>query len=101
MKSLLIVLFVTISSWTAYGQETGTMNGTYEGYSNGVYIFSDDDGESVEFNNVSYEASKRYDLTSQKFVGRQFAITFTVDSELDEDDEEIQTTTITGILMPE
>ncbi|MGB2758902.1 MULTISPECIES: hypothetical protein [Maribacter] len=101
MKSLLIVLFVAVSSFTTFGQDTGTMNATYEGYSNGVYSFTDDEGEIVEFNNVTNEVSSKYDLTSQKFVGRQFSITFTVDSELDEDDEEIQVSTIVDLLMPE
>ncbi|MDF4221490.1 MULTISPECIES: hypothetical protein [Maribacter] len=101
MKSLLIVLFVAVSSLTTFGQETSTMNGTYEGYIDGVYVFTDGEGYSTEFTNVVDEVTSKYDLKSQKLVGKQFSITFTVDSELDEDDEEIQVSTITGLLMPE
>ncbi|WP_291963684.1 hypothetical protein [Maribacter sp.] len=100
MKSLLIVLFVAVSSLTTFGQETSTMNGTYEGYIDGVYVFTDGEGYSTEFTNVVDEVTSKYDLKSQKLVGKQFSITFTVDSELDEDDEEIQVSTITGLLMP-
>ncbi|WP_396632035.1 hypothetical protein [Maribacter sp. R86514] len=100
MKSLLIVLFVAVSSLTTFGQETSTMNGTYEGYIDGAYVFSDGEGYKTEFNNVTSEVIAEYDLNGQKFVGRQFSITFTVDSEMDEDDEEIQVSTITGLLMP-
>ncbi|SIQ32165.1 hypothetical protein [Maribacter ulvicola] len=101
MKSLFIVLFVAVSSITSFGQETSTMNGTYEGYIDGAYVFSDDEGYNTEFTKVTKEVSEKYDLTSEKFVGSQFTITFTVDSELDEDDEEIQVSTITDLLMPE
>ena len=101
MKSLLIVLFVAVSSLTTFSQETSTMNGTYEGYIDGVYVFTDGEGYSTEFTNVVDEVTSKYDLKSQKLVGKQFSITFTVDSELDEDDEEIQVSTIAGLLMPE
>lgn len=101
MKSLLIVLFVSISTLTAYGQDESTMNATYEGFINGTYVFTDDEGERVEFNNIANGVSAKYDLNSSKFVGRQFSITFTIDLEMDEDDEEIQVSTITNLLMPE
>ena len=45
MKSILIVLFVAISSLTTtYGQDTDKMSGTYEGYIDGMYVFTDKDG---------------------------------------------------------
>ncbi|MDO6470273.1 hypothetical protein [Maribacter sp. 1_MG-2023] len=100
MKSLLIVLFVAVSSLTSYGQDTSTINGTYEGYIDGVYAFSDGEGYTTEFTNITDDVANEFDLTSEKFVGKQFIITFTVDSELDEDDEEIQVSTIVKLLMP-
>jgi len=101
MKSLLIVLFVVIFSLTTFGQEVSTMNGRYEGYIDGTYVFTADDDYSTEFMNVTSDVTSKYDLKSQKFIGRQFSIYFTVDSELDKDDEEIQISTITRLLMPE
>lgn len=100
MKSLLIVLFVAVSSLTTFGQETSTMNGTYEGYIDGVYVFSDGEGYTTEFSNITDDVANEFDLNSEKFVGNQFMITFTVDSEMDEDDEEIQVSTIVKLLMP-
>ncbi|TDS16694.1 hypothetical protein DFQ03_1176 [Maribacter caenipelagi] len=100
MKSLLIVLFVAVSSLTTFGQETSTMNGTYEGYIDGVYVFSDGEGYTTEFSNITDDVANEFDLNSEKFVGKQFMITFTVDSEMDEDDEEIQVSTIVKLLMP-
>ena len=86
MKSLLIVLFVAVSSLTTFGQETSTMNGTYEGYIDGVYVFSDGEGYTTEFSNITDDVANEFDLNSEKLVGKQFMITFTVDSEMDEDD---------------
>lgn len=100
MKSILIVLFVAVSSLTTFGQDTSTMNGTYEGYINGAYVFSDNEGSTAEFNNITDDVANEFDLNGQKFVGKQFTITFIVDSELDEDDEEIQVSTIVELLMP-
>ncbi|TDT47154.1 hypothetical protein CLV90_1226 [Maribacter spongiicola] len=100
MKSILIVLFVAVSSLTTFGQDTSTMNGTYEGYINGAYVFSDNEGNTAEFNDITDDVANEFDLNSQKFVGKQFTITFIVDSELDEDDEEIQVSTIVELLMP-
>lgn len=100
MKSLLIVLFVAVSSLTTFGQETSTMIGTYEGYIDGVYVFSDGEGYTTEFSNITDDVANEFDLNSKKFVGNQFMITFTVDSEMDEDDEEIQVSTIVKLLMP-
>ncbi|WP_339839300.1 hypothetical protein [uncultured Maribacter sp.] len=102
MKSILIVLFVAISSLTTtYGQDTDKMSGTYEGYIDGMYVFTDKDGYKAEFTNVTNDVSAKYDLTSQKFVSMQFIITFTVDTELDEEDEDIQVSTIIDLVMPE
>ncbi|WP_282049349.1 hypothetical protein [Maribacter aquivivus] len=100
MKSLLIVLFVAVSSLTSYGQDTSTMNATYVGYVDGAYVFSDSEGYNAEFTNITDNVANEFDLNSQKFVGKQFTITFIVDTELDEDDEEIQVSTIVELLMP-
>lgn len=102
MKSILIVLFVAITSFTTtYGQDTENMNGTYEGYIDGMYVFTDSDGYKAEFTNVTNEISTKFDLTSDTYVGKQFMVTFTVETELDEDDEDIQVSTIIDLVMPE
>jgi len=101
MKSVLIVFFVTLSSLSAFGQDTDKMDGTYEGYIDGAYVFTDSDGYKAEFTSVTNDVSTKYDLTSQKYVGMQFMITFTVDTEIDEEDEEIQVSTIVELVMPE
>lgn len=102
MKSILVVLFVALSSFASvYGQDVEKLDGTFLGYEDGVYAFTDNDGYRAEFTNITGEASQQYNLTDQKYVGKQFIITFTVDTELDEDDEEIQVSTIVSLMMPQ
>lgn len=102
MKTILAVLFVSLSTMMGPSlQETEKMNGTYAGYEDGRYIFTDSDGYKTEFNYISEEVSQKFDLTDEKYIDKQFVITFTIDSEMDEDDEEIQVSTIVGLVMPQ
>ncbi|WP_419214009.1 hypothetical protein ACNR9Q_07605 [Maribacter sp. X9] len=102
MKLIFTVLFVTL---TAIGnllvQETEKTNGTYVGHEDGIYVFMDGDGYKSEFSHVTEEVMKQFDLNSQDYIGKQFIITFTVDTELDENEEEIEVSTIVGLLMPQ
>tara|TARA_R110000868_G_scaffold112281_2_gene302480 strand:- start:48 stop:356 length:309 start_codon:yes stop_codon:yes gene_type:complete len=102
MKSILIVLFVALTSFSSvYCQDAEKMNGTFVSYEDGVYVFTDKDGYNVEFTNVAEEVSNKYNLTDKTYIGKQFIITFIVETEMDELDEEIQVSTIIALLMPE
>ncbi|TLP75469.1 hypothetical protein [Maribacter sp. ACAM166] len=102
MKSILVVLFVTFTSFgSVYSQDVEKMDGTYVGYEDGVYVFTDNDGYKAEFTNITNDVSQEYNLTDTKYIGKQFIISFTVDTEMDEDDEDIQVSTIVGLVMPE
>lgn len=102
MKSIIIVLFATFSSFTSvYSQDVEKMNGTFLGYEDGMYTFTGSDGYKAEFTNTTNEVSQKYDLTDKQYIGKQFMISFTVDTEIDEDDEEIQVSTIVMLIMPQ
>jgi hypothetical protein len=102
MKSLLVVLFVALTSFSSvYCQDAEKMNGTFAGYENGLYIFTDKDGYDTEFSNITDEVSQKYNLTDKTYIGNQFIITFIVETEMDENDEKIQVSTIIGLIMPE
>ena len=102
MKSILVVLFVAFTSLSSvYCQDAEKMNGAFVSYEDGVYVFTDKDGYNAEFTNVSDEVSQKYDLTNKTYIGKQFIITFIVDTEMDEFDEEIQVSTIVDLFMPE
>jgi len=101
MKTILILVFATFTSIVkVYGQEAQQMNGIYKGYEDGKYIFTDAEDKVIEFNKITIEATKKYDLENQKYVGRQFILYFKVDTVLDDKDVEIQEATIVDILMP-
>ncbi len=102
MKSILVVLFVTLTSLSSvYCQDAEKMNGTFASYEDGVYVFTDKDGYNAEFTNMTDEVSQKYNLTDNTYIGKQFIITFIVETEMDEFDEEIQVSTIIGLTMPE
>lgn len=91
-------------SLTALGamtrEETERMNATFSGYERGMYVFTDSEGYTSEFNQVSQSVSQEFDLTNEQYVGKQFIITFTLATENGENEEEIHISTITGLIMP-
>tara|TARA_R110001592_G_scaffold202728_2_gene452304 strand:+ start:2189 stop:2497 length:309 start_codon:yes stop_codon:yes gene_type:complete len=102
MKSIVIVLFVALTSFSSvYCQDAEKMNGTFAGYEDGVYVFTDKDGYNAEFASITDEVSKKYNLTDKTYIGKQFIITFIVETEMDEFDEEVQVSSIVGLTMPE
>lgn len=102
MKSILVVLFVALTSLSSvYCQDEEKMNGTFVGFEDDVYVFTDKDGYNAEFANIIDEVSQKYNLTDKTYIGKQFIITFIVETEMDEYDEEIQVSTIIGLTMPQ
>ena len=61
---------------------------TYNGYMGGNYTFVDADGSVYEFSEIDSEAAKKYDLDAEDFVGKDFTVTYTIDTAFDENDDE-------------
>jgi hypothetical protein len=102
MKTLLVSIFLVVASFTnLIGQETETMTGTFNGYEDGVFNFTDTDGYSMEFNHISNEAKAMIDLTQDQYIGKLFQVTFTSETEVDDEDEEMTSNTIVGIKVIE
>ena len=102
MKAILIPIFFVITTNTNFtGQETESMAGTFNGYEDSIFNFTDTDGYSMEFNHISDEAKDMVDLTDDKYIGKLFQVTFTSESEIDDQDEEMTVNTITAIKMLE
>lgn len=100
MKTLFISLFLLTSVMTnIVSQDTEKMTATFDYYEDGTFYFVDADGYSNAFSHISKEAKMAYDLTSEDFVGKNFVITYTSDSEMDESDEEIAVTTIVALKL--
>ncbi|MFX0555231.1 hypothetical protein ACOCEA_00435 [Maribacter sp. CXY002] len=96
MKTIFVTLFLIASSITSrYSQETLTMTGTFNHYANEVYVFTDEEGNNVEFQDISSDALDVYDLTDKKFEGMLFQVVYTTD--IDEDDEDLEIFTIESL----
>ncbi len=98
MKTLFISLFLLTSVMTnTMSQDTEKMTATFDFYEDGTFYFVDADGYSIAFSHMSEEPKMAYDLTKEEFVGKNFLITYTSETEMDESDEEIAVTTIVAL----
>ncbi|WP_299210276.1 hypothetical protein [uncultured Dokdonia sp.] len=59
--------------------------GVFKKYYDGYFQFVMDNGDTIVFESISSLALKRFDLKSNKFIGRSFEISY---SEYIEDDDE-------------
>lgn len=101
MKILSILLFsLLITNNTIITKNTETLKATYDGYEDGVYYFSDDD-DTYEFKNADPKVLKAYDLSSKKYEGQDFNITYEIEKKIDEDDEEFEVWTISKLELIE
>ena len=97
---LFVFLFLIASS--IHGpllQESEKMTATFNGIEDGIYSFTDADGFSNEFQNITQEALNSFDLSDDKYKGQLFTITYFSETDIDELDEEILVTTITALKL--
>ncbi len=103
MKTILIAFITLFLSTNAIIQDKITVDVTYDGYYDGLYSFTtitddeDDFGDTIEFENISAELLKKYDLKSDTFNGEEFTITYSEDT-IEEDDEEVTTYKLLNII---
>ena len=92
MKILSILLFTVIMmSNTVESNYTEVIGATYDGYEDEIYYFSDDE-DTYEFKNIDAKILKMYDLTSEKYNGQDFNITYKIEKKTyDEEVYEIWT----------
>ena len=89
MKTLIIALFTFISFvGLEINQEKITVQATFDEYEDETYYFSDEKEGAFEFQKVDEVASKKFDLKDEKFKGKKFKVTYTTETDLDENDDE-------------
>jgi hypothetical protein len=91
----LFSLFLLVN--IGFNQEEKTVKATYNGYEDGVYSFSDksdEDEVDYEFEKVSDDVLKAFDLKGEKFLNKTFKITYKENSVNDEDIDEVEVWTI-------
>tara|TARA_R110002073_G_scaffold279026_1_gene442798 strand:- start:27370 stop:27678 length:309 start_codon:yes stop_codon:yes gene_type:complete len=102
MKTLFVVLIAIISQINLEkNQDTMTVKATFDGYEDGTYYFTDEEGATYEFQKIVAEASKKFNLTDEKFNEKVFNVTYKMDTELDENEEEYAIYTITDLKLIE
>jgi hypothetical protein len=93
MKTLYVILlsFVMISSGFT-NQENKTVKAIFEYHDEGVYYFTysndDDDDETYTFQKIEKDALKSFNLADNNYEGQTFNITYKIESEIDEFDED-------------
>ena len=85
---MLLFACITISGSVEKKQGTATVKATFDGYTEGIYSFSEDDELLYEFQKIEDDASTKYDLTDDQYIGKIFNVTYTIETEVDDDDEE-------------
>ncbi|MDV7140873.1 hypothetical protein R3X28_18420 [Maribacter sp. TH_r10] len=102
MKTLFISLFLIVNGLGgAIVQESEKITATYEGFEDGTYYFTDNDGFSNEFQHVTEGVLESYDLTDEMYKGKLFIVTYISEVETDDLDEEITVNTITELKIKE
>ena len=86
-----------------FQDETYTLTGVFTGIEDGTYVFSfkDEDGEesTINFDNISPEAKKEFDLSKKGMTGNIFMVIYTITNEEEEDEYgEIDYTSVKTIL---
>ena len=103
MKTLFILLLVWITTMSSIerDQQTATIKATFDGYTEGVYSFTENDELLYEFQKIEDAASMKYDLTDDQYIGKNFNVTYTIETEVDNDDEEYQVYSIVDLKLDE
>lgn len=97
-----IILFFTITCLSIVNQtELYTVKATFDGYEEGTYYFTDEEENNYYFEAIEAEASKKYDLTDDEFIGKKFNVTYKINTEVDEFNEEVDTFVIVKLTLAE
>lgn len=89
MKTIFITLLAFISIvGLGINQDKITIKATFDGYEDEVFYFTDEDENSYEFQKIDPTASNKYDLKDEKFNGKIFEVIYTIETDLDENDDE-------------
>lgn len=100
MKTLFVFLFaITSMVTTAVAQET--VKATFNEHLDGIYYFTDKDGYAMEFAQTEKDVLAQFDLLGEAFKGKVFMISYTTDTEEDEEGEDVAINIIVGLKLTE
>ncbi|WP_349663748.1 hypothetical protein IZU89_15470 [Cellulophaga lytica] len=87
MRTLSIILFALATAVTTT-ITTASFTGTYDGFEDEMYVFTTDEGQTMEFDEVSPETLEKYDLLDESFKGKTFKVTYEVVTYTNDETEE-------------
>ncbi len=100
MKTLFVFLIaITSMATTAVAQET--VKATFNEHLDGIYYFTDIDGYAMEFAQAEKDVLAQFDLLGETFKGKVFMISYTTDTEEDEEGEDVAINIIVGLKLTE
>jgi len=91
MKTLHVILIALATFTNGFiNQDTETVNATFDNYEDGTYYFTDnnDESEFYTFEKIEDDVLKSYDLTDKKYEGKTFNVTYRIETEIDDSDDE-------------
>lgn len=102
MKTLFIAFLAFVSIIAVEkDQDKMIVNATFDGYEEATYYFSGTDEISYEFQKVDSVASTKYNLQDVQYKGKKFEVTYALETDLDENDDEYSIYTILDLKLIE
>lgn len=102
MKTLIIAFFaLSLMSGKVAVQDTDTIKAVFNGYEEEIYYFSGENDNSYEFQRIEEVAMNQYDLTDTKYKGETFEVSYKIETETDDDDEEYSIYVIVNLKLIE
>lgn len=97
MKTLMIALSLLLTD--VYLQEVERTMATFDGFDDGTFFFIDEDGYNLEFDQIEEKLLKKFSLTTDRHKGKRFEISYTTETDFDDEDEEISVSKIVDLKM--
>lgn len=99
MKAFIIVLTLILANINLAQDNVEKTIATFEEFKDGVSYFIDKDGYSVEFEKIDNSVLEKFDLKSTEFKGKEFEISYTTETDVDDEDEEISISKIVALKL--
>ncbi|MEZ4808965.1 MAG: hypothetical protein R2819_01280 [Allomuricauda sp.] len=100
MKAIFFMFLSLMTFSKGLVDQESVVYATYDGYDSGVYSFIDDNGEMYDFSAIEETASQKYDLDSDEFIGKMFKVTYKIETDVDENEEEYDIYVIVDLELP-
>ncbi|WP_010519634.1 hypothetical protein [Croceivirga radicis] len=99
MKVLTFVLAFVLTASNPFVTQDETVVGTYLGFENDMYVFVDNEENYYEFSSALPAVTDKMDLMAEEVKGKLYQVTYKVETDIDELDEEFDDYIITSLKL--